>query len=126
MADNFNKNINLTAKGANKTASDINKVGTSAKKSETSVGNLIKKFAGFAGAAVIVKKAYDAMAKNVEMAIKQGKIYTDLQTTVEGVGKAWGDEEKALKQLSATQQAYTKFGDTDSAEMLNTLIEFRS
>lgn len=123
MADKFKKEINLTAKGASKTASDVNKIGTSAKKSEASVGNLIKKFAGFAGAAVVVKKAYDAMAKNVELALKQEKIYTDLKTTVEGVGKAWGDEEKALKQLFATQQAYTKFGDTDSAEMLNTLIE---
>ena len=70
-----------------------------------------------------LKKGIEFFTKSVKMAMEQQDIYIDLATSVELTGKSFEDAENSLKGLFSELQATTEYGDTDSAKMLNNLID---
>lgn len=67
--------------------------------------------------------AIGTLKKFTSMAIQQEEIYKKMQTSIELTGQEWGKAEKELSGLFATLQATTQYGDTDSAQMLTTLVQ---
>lgn len=70
-----------------------------------------------------LKKAYDA---TIGAAIKEEETFRKLQTAVEKTGKSWSESKGDLDKLFASLQATTQYGDTESAEVLTTLIQLTS
>ena len=125
----FVKDIKLKADGAGKTANDINKVGTASKKTEKNVGSMIKKFAGFAAVAVILKKVAKELAAMTREAIdaqettsKFGTVFRDVSKDAENFAKNLADsfglakvEAKGL--LADTGDLLTGFGFTQESAL---------
>ena len=106
----------------------VDKFGKDAKKStkQGSDGFLaMAKKVGLVAAAMIALRKGVALVKNAILgATKQDKIYNSLAGAVRNVGKSYEEVEGSLKILFATQQEQTKYGDTDSAAMLDKLIAY--
>jgi hypothetical protein len=74
-----------------------------------------------AGASIYtVKKALDA---TVGAAVKQEQIFRKLQTSVELSGKSYESVKGEIDKTFSSLQAMTEYGDTDSAEVLTTLVQ---
>jgi len=101
---------------------------TGAKKTEQSLGGVNKSIMGMAKAAGVALVSYQALSKGLKAtvgaSIKQEEIFRKLQTSTELAGKKWKDAKGELDGLFASLQATTRYGDTDSAQMLTKLIEF--
>ncbi|MFO8066844.1 MAG: hypothetical protein R6U11_04600, partial [Bacteroidales bacterium] len=110
MAINKDYNIRLRTKGDKK-----------AKRALGGVTSSIKSMVGTVASIYTLKKGFDA---TIKASVKQEKIFKRLQTSVENTGKSWDSAKGELDSMFASLQATTEFGDTDSAEMLQKLIEY--
>lgn len=64
-----------------------------------------------------------AFSVATEAALSQDRIFRRLQTSIELTGKSYQNIEKSLKGYFAELQATTEFGDTDSAQVMTTLLQ---
>ena len=94
-----------------------------AKQTENRLGSLVKTGLTIGAVTVAFKAFANQMKAASQAAAEQEKIFKSLETAVNLSGVSYKDNEKALRDLFATQQQYTKYGDTDSAQMLSRLIQ---
>ena len=96
---------------------------TGAKQATSNIKDMVKAGLTIGAVVVVAKKLTDQLKKSAEASIAQEQIFKKLETAVNLTGASYNDNEKALKDLFATQQAFTQYGDTDSAEMLTSLMQ---
>lgn len=94
-----------------------------ARQTENRLSSLVKTGLSIGAVTIAFKAFADQMKKASQAAAEQEKIFKGLETAVNLSGVSYKGNEKALKDLFATQQKYTKYGDTDSAQMLTRLIQ---
>lgn len=90
---------------------------------EKSLTSMAKSAMGTVASVYTLKKAFDF---TVSAAIKQEEIFRKLQTSVELTGKSWDSAKDDLDQMFASLQATTQYGDTETAEVLTTLMQLTS
>jgi len=89
---------------------------------DSSISKTVKSLALATAGLLALKKGFDFMKGSVDLSIKQEETFRKLQSSVELTGKSWGDAKIELDGMFASLQAVTKYGDTDSAEVLQQLI----
>ncbi len=109
MATIFDKIIRIREQGA--------------KQTENRLASMIKTGLSIGAVTVAFKAFANQMKAASQAAMEQEAIFKKLETAVNLSGVSYNKNEKALKDLFAQQQKYTKYGDTDSAEMLSRLIQ---
>ena len=90
---------------------------------EKSLTSMAKSAMGTVASVYTLKKAFDF---TVSAAIKEEETFRKLQTSVELTGKSWVSVKDDLDQMIASLQATTQYGDTETAEVLTTLMQLTS
>ena len=90
---------------------------------EKSLTSMAKSAMGTVASVYTLKKAFDF---TVSAAIKEAETFRKLQTSVELTGKSWDSAKDDLDQMFASLQATTQYGDTETAEVLTTLMQLTS
>ena len=90
---------------------------------EKSLTSMAKSAMGTVASVYTLKKAFDF---TVSAAIKEEETFRKLQTSVELTGKSWDSAKDDLDQMFASLQATTQYGDTETAEVLTTLMQLTS
>ena len=106
-------NIKVTQQGAQKAEKEMNGLGKS-------VANTIAQYAGLAAAGYAALKFFK---DSIDKAAQQEQIFRRLATSINLTGISYKSVEKDLQGYFEQLQRTTEYGDTESAEVLTTLIQ---
>ena len=101
--------------------SDTKNAEAGMKRVDDSIKNTVKSLALATAGLIAMKKGFDFMKGSIDLAMKQEQTFRSLQSAVELTGKSWGGAKSELDVLFASLQKTTKYGDTDSAQVLQQL-----
>jgi hypothetical protein len=101
--------------------SDTKNAEAGMKRVDGSIKNTVKSLALATAGLIAMKKGFDFMKGSIDLAMKQEQTFRSLQSAVELTGKSWGGAKSELDVLFASLQKTTKYGDTDSAQVLQQL-----
>ena len=91
------------------------------KRVDGSIRKTVKALALGTAGLYAMKKGFDFLKESTKQAMEQETTFNTLKNTVELTGKSWGEAKLELDGLFSVLQETTKFGDTDSAKMLQQL-----
>ena len=108
--------IRVTTEGVEKSEQQARGLSASYQKVAATVASLV---AAYYAAA----KAVKFFSENAKMAGEQEEIFRNLETTVNLAGKSYDQVSKSIDRAFKSMQAFTEFGDTESAVVLTQLIQ---
>ena len=123
MTNKIEKTLWIKKQGASQASQEIGKIGSASNKATSAITKMVKSAVGIGAIVMVAKKAGDAVLNMTKASIAQEEIYNNLAVTMDKVGVSYEENKTKLDDLFASQQAFTKYGDTESAMMLDNLIE---